>query len=110
MLLLSILGEKISAGGSDSDEQHVNSLFAFIDNKAGLSTHSQTFKGSAEFRSQVLKFHKTFTGNVEFNPCSSLIGAITSQEIIKVITKKDFPEHGFYLYDTNSQKIVIEKV
>ena len=43
------------------------------------------------------------SNNIEFNPSSGVIGSITSQEIIKVITKKDFPEHGFFVYDSDSQ-------
>lgn len=35
---------------------------------------------------------------MEFNPTSSVLGSIISQEIIKVITEKDSPAHGMMLY------------
>lgn len=44
---------------------------------------------------------------MEFNPSASVVGSIASQEIIKCITVKDMPEHGFYLYDSDTQEMII---
>ena len=47
--------------------------------------------------------------NLEFNPTSSVIGSVISQEIIKVITQRDSPAHGFMIYNSDDQSFVIEK-
>jgi hypothetical protein len=54
------------------------------------------------------KFNECF--NLEFNPSSSAIGAIVSQEVVKVITQRDHPGHGFFVYDSVTQRCVIEQV
>eukprot|EP00347_Sterkiella_histriomuscorum_P008263 403345750 len=41
--------------------------------------------------------------NLEFNPSASVIGALVSQEIVKVITQRDFPGWGMFIYDSDSQ-------
>ena len=46
---------------------------------------------------------------LEFNPSSSVVGAVMSQEIIKLITKKDHPNHGFFIYDSINQTMTVEK-
>jgi len=37
---------------------------------------------------------------LEFNASASVIGSIMAQEIIKVITARDFPAQGFLLYSS----------
>jgi len=44
------------------------------------------------------------TFNLDFNPTASVIGAIVSQEIVKVITQKDFPSHGLAIYDSLTER------
>jgi len=46
---------------------------------------------------------------LEFNPTSSVLGSILSQEIIKVITEKDSPAHGMMLYWAEEQLFIIDK-
>ena len=48
------------------------------------------------------------TYNLDFNPTASVIGAIVSQEIVKVITQKDFPSHGFAIYDSITERCQFE--
>lgn len=55
---------------------------------------------NSEFIDITDKFEKTY--NLDFNPTSSVIGAIVSQEIVKAITKRDFPCHGLAVYDSIS--------
>lgn len=63
----------------------------------GLST---AIVENSEFIDIANKFEKTY--NLDFNPTSSVIGAIVSQEIVKAITKRDFPCHGLAVYDSIS--------
>jgi hypothetical protein len=37
---------------------------------------------------------------LQFNPCSSVIGSTMSQEVIKVVTQRDHPGHGLFVYDS----------
>lgn len=46
---------------------------------------------------------------LQFNPCSSVIGSVLSQEVIKVITQRDNPGHGLFVYDSMHQSLTIEK-
>lgn len=46
----------------------------------------------------ITRFNSCF--NIDFNPSASVVGAIVSQEIVKVITHKDFPSHGLAVYDS----------
>ncbi|CDW91106.1 family protein [Stylonychia lemnae] len=57
---------------------------------------------SQEFRETYDRVQKCF--NVEFSPSCSLIGAIVSQEIVKVITQRDHPGYGMYVYDSVTQQ------
>lgn len=92
--------------GSDAYEQTLD----FISKRDGLSQHLKTFSDSEALKSQVAQFDRCFTSQLEFNPSSGAVSAITSQEIIKVITRRDFPEHGLFLFDANTQKMMIEKL
>ena len=75
----------------------------FIEKKDGLKQHVGIIKKSEnEIRNQVIKFEKLWQKEIEFNPSASVVGSIASQEIIKCITVRDMPEHGFYLYDSDS--------
>ena len=79
-------------------------IFDFIKTKPGLSQHHALYtKQATQIDTHLKQFQTCFSNNIEFNPSSGVIGSITSQEIIKVITKKDFPEHGFFVYDSDSQ-------
>ena len=57
-----------------------------------------TLPENSEFKDIVEKLNMTF--NLDFNPTASVIGAIVSQEIVKVITQRDFPSHGLAVYDS----------
>ena len=46
---------------------------------------------------------------VDFNPTSSVVSAVMSQEVIKVITLRDHPAHGMLVYDSQNQTFSIEK-
>jgi hypothetical protein len=46
------------------------------------------------------------TYKVDFNPTSSVLGAIVSQEVVKLVTQRDFPSHGLAVYDSISQRCV----
>jgi hypothetical protein len=46
------------------------------------------------------------TSKVDFNPTSSVLGAIVSQEVVKLVTQRDFPSHGLAVYDSISQRCV----
>jgi hypothetical protein len=59
-----------------------------------------------EFKNIVEKFNAGF--NLDFNPTASVIGAIVSQEIVKVITQRDFPSHGLAVYDSLTEKCQFE--
>jgi len=61
---------------------------------------------NSDFKSLVQRFSETY--KVEFNPTSSVIGAIVSQEIVKVITQRDFPSHGLVVYDSITQRCLFE--
>lgn len=39
---------------------------------------------------------------VDFNPTSSVVSAVMSQEVIKVITLRDHPAHGLMVYDSQN--------
>ena len=49
------------------------------------------------------------TWNLAFNPCSSVIGAVMSQEILKVVTGRDHPGHGLFCYDSVNQSMTVER-
>jgi len=53
------------------------------------------------------QFDKMF--KLEFNPSASVIGSVISQEILKVITLKDHPNHGLFIYDSVNQAFTIEQ-
>lgn len=61
-----------------------------------------TLLDKPEFKDICERFQSTF--NLDFNPTASVIGAIVSQEIVKVITQKDLPFHGLAVYDSLSEK------
>lgn len=90
-------------------ESQDKALTDFLSSKAGLSGLKDKILESQSFKEVSAKFEQCFKRRVQFNPASGVIGAMASQEIIKVITRKDMPTHGLFLYDANSQKIVIEK-
>jgi hypothetical protein len=46
------------------------------------------------------------TYKVDFNPTSSVLGAIVSQEVVKLVTQREFPSHGLAVYDSISQRCV----
>jgi hypothetical protein len=46
------------------------------------------------------------TYKVDFNPTSSVLGALVSQEVVKLVTQRDFPSHGLAVYDSISQRCV----
>lgn len=77
---------------------------AFVEKK-GLPS---SLKDNLEFKEQFQRFDNCF--NLEFNPSASVVGAIVSQEVIKVITQKDFPCIGMGVYDAMSQKCVVEEI
>ena len=61
-------------------------------------------KGHDGFQQQVETFNKIYSDfermfKLEFNPTSSVIGSVISQEIIKVITLRDSPAYGLMLYN-----------
>ena len=71
-------------------------------------------KGHNAFKPDQASFNKIVSDvdrmfSLEFNPSSSVIGAVMSQEIIKVITKRDHPNHGLFIYDSANQTMTIEK-
>ena len=100
--LLGVAQQLMSESGKPQD------LLAFIKTKPGLSAHATLYESSEKFKAQLSAFNVCFTNNLEFNPAAGVIGSITSQEIIKVITKKDFPQHGFFMFDSESQQMTIE--
>ena len=71
-------------------------------------------KGHDGFNSVNARFTKMCeeldrTYGVDFNPTSSVLGSILSQEIIKVITERDSPAHGMMLYGADEQQFILEK-
>ena len=68
-----------------------------------MKEHLDSIKKSEnEIRNEVNKFEQLWDKEIEFNPSASVVGSVASQEIIKCITARDMPEHGFYLYDSDS--------
>jgi hypothetical protein len=53
-------------------------------------------------RDLITRFDRAY--KVDFNPTASVLGAIVSQEVVKVITQRDFPSHGLAVYDSVTQK------
>jgi hypothetical protein len=51
---------------------------------------------------------ENLVNNFDFNPTASVIGAIVSQEIVKVITQRDFPSHGLAVYDSLTERCQFE--
>ena len=51
------------------------------------------------------KFTKQY--GLEFNPTCGVISSVLSQEIIKVITKRDKPASGFLVYNSEDQSFTI---
>ena len=37
---------------------------------------------------------------LQFNPSSSVIASVLSQEVIKVVTQRDHPGYGLFVYDS----------
>ena len=103
LLKLGILEQYLAECGGKS------SLEEFLKTKAGISQHLDALSKSELFSDVLEKFRNCFKNKIEFNPSAGVIGAVASQEIIKVITRKDNPGIGLFLYDVNSQKIIIEK-
>ena len=75
------------------------SIEDFVGSKEGISNHKVKILESEVFKKITSQFKACFEQELEFNPSSGVIGAVASQEIIKVITKKDSPQHGLFLYD-----------
>ncbi len=46
---------------------------------------------------------------IEFNPTSGVISSVLSQEVIKVLTRRDHPAFGFMVYDSINQTFEIEQ-
>ena len=65
-----------------------------------------TILENADFKDIQQRMSSTF--NLDFNPTASVIGAIVSQEIVKVITQKDFPSHGLAIYDSLTERCQFE--
>jgi hypothetical protein len=61
---------------------------------------------NAEFKDITERFRTCY--NIDFNPTSSVIGAIVSQEVVKVITQRDFPSHGLAVYDSITERCIFE--
>ncbi len=61
---------------------------------------------NVDFKQLVERFNRSF--KVDFNPSASVIGAIVSQEVVKVVTQRDFPSHGLAVYDSQTQKCQFE--
>jgi hypothetical protein len=59
-----------------------------------------------DFAEVISSFSRTYC--LDFNPTSSVLGAIVSQEIVKVVTQRDFPSHGLAVYDAVTQRCVFE--
>lgn len=95
---------------SESKEDAYENVVDFISKRDGLSQHLKTFRDSELLKQQVQSFDECYKHQLEFNPSSGAVSAITSQEIIKVITRRDFPEHGLFLFDATTQKMMIEKM
>lgn len=79
-----------------------NTLDTFLTTKQGLSKQASALASSDLFAKARESFSKASEAGIEFNPCSSVIGAAGCQELIKVITRKDFPQHGLYLFDSTN--------
>lgn len=61
---------------------------------------------NSDFKEIAQRFFETY--RVDFNPSASVIGAIVSQEIVKVITQRDFPSHGLAVYDSITERCIFE--
>jgi hypothetical protein len=66
----------------------------------------ETILENEDFRYIVQRFFETY--KIDFNPSGSVIGAIVSQEIVKVITQRDFPSHGLAVYDSITERCIFE--
>ena len=82
----------------------------YIEAKKGVSKFSKSLFDNPEYNHVVDRVRHWFSTRNEFNPTASVIGSVASQEIIKVITRKDFPSNGLFLYDSDIQMIKIEKI
>lgn len=109
LVLLCFAAQALLAKSKSSENTH-DTVLAFVKTKQGLSQYAGTYEASEVFKEITRKFETCWKNQIEFNPTSGVISAITSQEIIKVITRKDFPEHGFFIYDADTQQMVIEKI
>jgi len=101
LVLLSLIAQYLKFLAK-SDDSTLPTLKSFLKSKEGLSQHIQTFEKSDDFESFINKFETCWNKKIEFNPTASVVSAIMSQEIIKVITMKDHPAHGFFIYDSES--------
>lgn len=90
----------IAIAGLVLKERQEGELDDFIKQKDGLKQHSSKLLECPEYKTTVEQTSEWFSLHLEFNPTASVIGSVASQEIIKVITRKDFPAHGLFLYDS----------
>ena len=100
-LLLCLMAQAIDS------EKPSEAMQEFLKKKAGLKEHQDRF---ASLPITIAAFDKYWRQPIQFNPVQSVVASIASQEILKVVTRKDAPEHGFFLYDSYDQKMDIEKV
>lgn len=80
----------------------------FVTKKEGLKKHADSI--SQQLTTCLESFTRLWKQPVHFNPVESVVASIASQEVLKMITAKDAPEHGFFLYDAAEQRMDIEKV
>ena len=102
LILFSILAQYLKENNAQEDYKLA------IEKLAQDKKLPSSFCESKEFKDYFEQIDRCF--NLDFNPTSSVIGALVSQEIVKVITKKDNPGAGLFIYDTQSQTCCLELI
>ncbi len=100
MIHSAIIGKIMQESDPKNDLSHLKALLVSKGHD-GFSQVDEAFK-------KIVKDLDSMYG-LEFNPTSSVLGSILSQEIIKVITEKDSPAHGMMLYWAEEEQFIIDK-
>ena len=71
-----------------------------------LKSHDGFVRSRETFMGIVEDFDRQY--GIEFNPTAGVVSSILSQEIMKVVTKRDHPASGLLFYDSVYQTFSIE--
>ena len=92
-----------------NEDDLIMSNQAYLDKIKDIITQNglpETILENEDFKDILQRFFETY--KIDFNPSASVIGAIVSQEIVKVITQRDLPSHGLAVYDSITERCIFE--